>query len=54
MQLFKSTASAQQFLTTHAAIYNTFNTQTHLVSRRTLRQFRGEAHAAWAAATVNG
>jgi hypothetical protein len=25
MQLFKSKAFAQQFLTTHAAIYNTFN-----------------------------
>jgi putative transposase len=54
MQLFKSPGSAQRFLTTHAAIYNTFNTQTHLVSRRTLRKFRGEAHAAWQAATVHG
>ena len=54
MQLFKSQGSAQRFLTTHAAIYNTFNTQTHLVSRRALRQFRGEAHAAWKAATVHG
>jgi transposase-like protein len=54
MQLFKSQASAQRFLTTHAAVYNTFNTQPHLVSRKTLRHFRGEAHAAWEAATVHG
>jgi hypothetical protein len=27
----------------HAAIYNTFNVQRHLITRKTLRQFRGEA-----------
>ena len=54
MQLFKSPASAQRFLSTQAAIYNTFNTQTHLVSRQTLRKFRGDAHVAWQAATVHG
>lgn len=27
MQLFKSQASAQRFLTTHAGVYNTFYTQ---------------------------
>jgi putative transposase len=52
MQGFKSTTSAQRFLTTHAAVYNTFNTQRHLVSRPTLRRFRAEAHAAWAMATA--
>jgi hypothetical protein len=41
MQLFKSQASAQRFLTSHAAIYNTFYTQPHLIRRSTLRQFRG-------------
>lgn len=51
-QLFKSQASAQRFLTTHAAIYNTFNVQRHLVSRPTLRRFRAEADAAWAAAVA--
>ncbi|MEA3012564.1 MAG: putative transposase [Sphingomonadales bacterium] len=47
MQKFKSEASAQRFLATHAAVYNTFYTQTHLVSRKTLRKFRGDAFRAW-------
>ena len=51
-QLFKSQASAQRFLTTHAAIYNTFYTQRHLVSRPTLRRFRAGADEAWVAATA--
>src|SRR5271155_62371 len=37
MQRFKSPKSAQRFLFVHAAIYNTFNFQRHLVSRSTLR-----------------
>lgn len=49
-QRFKSQASAQRFLTTHAAIYNTFSIQRHLISRPTLRLFRAEAANAWAAA----
>ncbi|ANC52533.1 transposase [Brevundimonas sp. GW460-12-10-14-LB2] len=51
-QLFESQASAQRFLTTHAAIYNTFYTQRHLISRPTLRRFRAGANAAWVAATA--
>ncbi len=51
-QRFKSQASAQRFLTTHAAIYNTFNIQRHLISRPTLRRFRADADAAWAAAVA--
>lgn len=51
-QLFKSQASAQRFLTTHAVSYNTFYTQRHLVSRLTLRRFRADADAAWAAAVA--
>jgi len=47
---FRSPGSAQRFLATHAAIYNHFNTQRHLISRRTLRKFRAEAFAGWRAA----
>ena len=43
-QKFKSRASAQRFLATHAAVYNVFNLQPHLIRRPTLRQFRAEAH----------
>jgi putative transposase len=49
MQRFKSPKSAQRFLSTHAAIYNTFYTQRHLISRRSLRQFRAEAMEQWRA-----
>ena len=52
MQGFKSQPSAQRFLTTHAAVYNTFYTQQHLTSRPTLRRFRAEAHHLWAQAAA--
>lgn len=51
-QRFKSQGSAQRFLSAHAAIYNTFNTQAHLVSRPTLRVFRQRAFCVWEAATA--
>ena len=51
-QRFKSQASAQRFLTTHAAIYTTFSTQRHLISRPTLRRFRTDAASAWASAVA--
>jgi transposase-like protein len=51
MQRFKSQGQAQRFVASHSAIYNCFNTQTHLIRRTTLRQFRAAAHEAWAAAT---
>src|SRR6266699_2399618 len=47
IQRFKSAGSAQRFLSMHAAVYNTFNLQRHLVSRSTLRAFRAEAIACW-------
>jgi transposase-like protein len=51
-QKFKSQGSAQRFLSTHAAIYNCFNVQEHLIRRSTLRTFRAAAHQAWAEAAV--
>ncbi len=39
MQRFKSAGSAQKFLSTHAAAYNTFNVQRHLTSAK--------SHPAW-------
>ncbi len=51
-QKFKSQGSAQRFLASHAAVYNAFNLQPHLVSRPTLRILRAQADRAWNAATV--
>ena len=47
MRRFKSPGSAQRFLSTHAADYNTFAVQRHLVSRPTFRRFRSEAMNTW-------
>jgi putative transposase len=52
MQRFKSSGSAQRFLSVHAAVQNAFNVQRHLVSRNTLRALRGEAFQNWRAATA--
>ena len=52
MQRFKSPSSAQKFLSTHAAVYNTFNVQRHLTSARTHRSFRAAAMKAWRAAVA--
>ena len=52
MQRFKSPKSAQRFLAIHAAVYNLFNVQRHLISRRTLRRFRTSAMAEWRATTT--
>ena len=52
MQRFKSHGSAQRFLSAHSAVYNTFNTQRHLISRRTLRVFRADAMEQWHAAAA--
>lgn len=52
MQRFKSQGQAQRFVSTHSAIYNTRNTQRHLVSRNTPRIFRVAAFAQWNTASV--
>ncbi len=52
IQRFKSPGSAQRFLSTHAAVYNIFYTQRHLISRGTLRQFRDEATEQWRQVTA--
>ncbi len=52
MQRFKLAGSAQRFLSTHATVYNTFNVQRHLISRKTLRQFRNQAMSVWQTATA--
>ncbi len=52
MQRFKSPASAQRFLAIHGAVYNLFNVQRHLISRRTLRLFRGQAFDQWSQITA--
>ena len=47
MQRFKSSGSAQRFLSTHAAVFNTFNVQRHLTSASTHRTFRAAAMSTW-------
>src|ERR1700732_2484724 len=44
MQRFKCPGSAQRFLSTHAATYNTFNVQRHLISAKTPRAFRAAGY----------
>jgi hypothetical protein len=47
MQRFKSPGAAQKFLSTHAAVHNTFNVQRHLASAGTHRTFRAAAMSTW-------
>jgi len=49
---FKSPGSAQRFVSLHAAVYNTFNVQRHLICRPRHRKFRAEAHNVWRDVTV--
>ncbi|WP_339949284.1 IS6 family transposase [uncultured Albimonas sp.] len=42
-----SPGSAQRFLSTHAAAYNHFDIQRHLIARRTMKSLRAEAFATW-------
>ena len=53
MQKFKSPGSAQRFLNIHAATYNTFYFQRHLINRPTLKQYRAEAFSIWEEASAS-
>ena len=52
MQRFKSSGSAQKFLSTHAAVYNTFNVQRHLTSAQTHRALPAAAMTTWQTAVT--
>jgi putative transposase len=46
-QRFKSAGSAQRFLSIHAAVYNAFYVQRHLLSRCIFKEFRAKTFAVW-------
>src|ERR1700688_638126 len=52
MQRFKSSGSAQKFLSSHAAVFNTFKVQRHLTSAQTHRTLRAAAMKTWREAAV--
>ena len=52
MQGFRSAGSAQRFLSSYAASYNTFNVCRHLTTASTHRILRSQAFDAWKTAVV--
>jgi len=50
LQRFKSPGSAQRFLTIHAATYNAFTHQRHLLRRVNLKELRSASFGTWARA----
>ncbi len=52
MQRFKSAGSAQKFLSSHAAVYTTFNLQRRLTSAQAHRVLRAEAMDTWRTAAA--
>jgi putative transposase len=52
MQGFRSTPSAQRFLTPHAVICHAVDFWSHMISRPTLRLFRARADSIWAKAAA--
>jgi putative transposase len=51
-QRFKSPGSAQRFLSIHAATYNVFIHQSHLLRRSHLKQLRAGSFRTWAVASA--
>lgn len=51
-QRFKSPGSAQRFLAIHAATYNAFTHQRHLLRRPNFKELRAASFAAWSAASA--
>jgi transposase-like protein len=54
LQRFKSPGSAQRFLSIHAATYNTFYHQGHLLKRPMFKELRTASFDTWKAASVTG
>jgi transposase-like protein len=54
LQRFKSPGSAQRFLSIHAATYNTFYHQRHLLKRPMFKELRTASFDTWKAASVTG
>jgi hypothetical protein len=52
MQRFKSARSAQKFFSAHAAVYNIFNVQRHLISAQSHRMLRAAAMTTWGEAVA--
>ena len=48
---FKDPGTTQRFLSAHAAVYNVFNHQRHLISRHHLKTHRAAAFAEWRVVT---
>jgi putative transposase len=53
MQRFKSPGNAQRFLSVHAAVYNIFYHQRHLLDRPTFKHLRPLPLETWLAATTS-
>ena len=46
-EVLDTVVQPQRFLVTHAAVYNHFNVQRHLISRPTFRKLRTWSFAGW-------
>jgi putative transposase len=53
MQRFRSHKTLQKFVAVHAAVYNHFNQERHLNSRKTYKESRSEAFSEWRTVMAN-